>query len=276
MKLGISSYTFGWAAGARVEGLIEPDDTPLLLDENGLLDYAQNFGVRVVQFGDNLPLLCLGEARLTQLAERSSLEQIEIEAGARRLTPQNIVDYVAVAYLLKASLLRFVIDDADYHPEPDTVVGILHEVLPALEENGVTIGIENHDRFAATTLRAMIDAVDSEYVGVCLDSANSLGGGEGLGEVLPILAPVTVNLHIKDFVIQRLPYLMGFTVSGRPAGQGMMQLPRVLEELQRYDRCRSATLELWTPPESTLSATIAKEREWAQQSIEYLRGFDWE
>jgi hypothetical protein len=33
----------------------------------------------------------------------------------------------------------------------------------------------------------------------------------------------------------------------------------------------NAILELWTPPEETLSATIAKEDAWAVKSVEYLR-----
>jgi hypothetical protein len=33
----------------------------------------------------------------------------------------------------------------------------------------------------------------------------------------------------------------------------------------------NAILELWTPPEPEIAATIAKEENWARQSIAYLR-----
>jgi hypothetical protein len=46
-------------------------------------------------------------------------------------------------------------------------------------------------------------------------------------------------------------------------------VPWLLEELGNRDP--NAILELWTPPEETLSATIAKEDAWAVASIEYLR-----
>ncbi len=37
--------------------------------------------------------------------------------------------------------------------------------------------------------------------------------------------PFTVNLHVKDFIIQRVGHQMGFTVTGTPLGKGMIQLP---------------------------------------------------
>jgi hypothetical protein len=86
-----------------------------------------------------------------------------------------------------------------------------------------------------------------------------------------VLAPFTVNLHLKDFHIERVPHLMGFTVSGRPAGGGLLHIPRLLEQLRPYHRCRTAVLELWTPPEPRLADTLVKEATWATQSLNYLR-----
>jgi sugar phosphate isomerase/epimerase len=124
-------------------------------------------------------------------------------------------------------------------------------------------------------LRDMMEAIGSERVGVCLDTANSLGAGEGIREVAQVLAPHTVNLHIKDYTIERLPYLMGFSISGRPAGDGMLDLPELLQLLQPYGRCRSAILETWVPPEESLESTVKKEAEWAASSVHYLQKFSW-
>ena len=183
---------------------------------------------------------------------------MQLEVGARGLAIQRVVDYAAIARRLGAKLIRLVIDDAGYHPDPKTVTALLREAVPFL--NGLTLGIENHDRFPAATLRAMIEAAGSDRIGVCLDTANSLGAGEGLDAVVKELGPLTVNLHIKDFHIVRVPHLMGFNVEGRPAGHGFLNLPRLLEQLAPFNRCRTAVLELWTPPDPCLEDTISSPR----------------
>ncbi len=90
--------------------------------------------------------------------------------------------------------------------------------------------------------------------------------------VLETLGPLVVNLHVKDFTIFRASHMMGFSVEGRPAGQGKLDIPWVLGELKRYRRDPNVILELWTPPEPDLAATIAKEARWAEESIAYLKG----
>jgi 3-oxoisoapionate decarboxylase len=265
MTLGISSYTFGWAVG--VAGY--PPDRPL--DESDLLQKALEHRVKLLQIGDNLPLHTFDSARLGTLASRARQEGVTLEVGARRLTVGRVAEYAAIARRLGASLIRFVIDDRDYHPTPAAITGILREVAGTLE--GLTLGIENHDRFQAETLRQIIEDAGSERIGVCLDTANSLGAGEGIVAVASLLAPLTVNLHIKDFHIERVSHGMGFQVSGRAAGHGMLELSPLLQKLGAFNRCRTAVLELWTPPERELQATINKERLWAAQSIDFLRNF---
>jgi hypothetical protein len=66
---------------------------------------------------------------------------------------------------------------------------------------------------------------------------------------------------------------MGFAVEGAPAGQGLLSVPRLLQKLIPYNRCYSATLELWTPPEAALADTIRKEAAWAEESLAYLQPF---
>lgn len=263
MILGLSSYTFGWAVGVSGHAPAEP------LDEHGLLDKCRKHGVKLLQIGDNLPLHTFDDTRLNRLAERAAREGVQPEVGARRLTLGNVEAYAAIARRLGAKLIRFVIDDADYHPAPEAVSIVLRQCVPLLA--GLKLGIENHDRFPAATLREMIESTGSDRIGVCLDTANSIGAGEGLDTVVRELGPLTVNLHIKDFHIARVPHLMGFTVEGRPAGLGFLDVPRLLRQLAPFSRCETAVLELWTPPESDLERTVAKEESWAAQSLEYLK-----
>ena len=109
------------------------------------------------------------------------------------------------------------------------------------------------------------------HVGICLDTVNSMGVPEGPRHVVATLGPYTVNLHLKDFVVQRVPSMQGFVVEGRPSGEGMLDVPWLLGEMQRYGRRCSAIVELWSTPLETPEKTIEREREWAMRSISNLR-----
>jgi hypothetical protein len=84
------------------------------------------------------------------------------------------------------------------------------------------------------------------------------------------LAPFVVNLHIKDFVIERVPEMMGFSVRGAPAGSGMLEIASLLAQMPS-EKSISAILEQWPPFAGSVEATIETERIWAEQGIRYLR-----
>jgi len=265
MQLGISTYTYGWAVGT-------PDNRPAAhLNEQALLDRAKAFGIGLVQFGDNLPLHDLSTEQLEALYQRALEAKIDLEVGARGLTVEHLERYVEIALRVDAHLLRFVIDRADYEPPVDDVVSLLKEASPLLHRHRITLALENHDRLKAREFARIIERVGSDNVGICLDSVNSMGAGEGLEEVVETLAPYTVNLHLKDFGIERLPHQMGFQIDGRPAGQGMLNVPWLVEQVGQYGRCQTAILEQWVVPEEDIRETILKEQRWAEESLAYLR-----
>src|SRR5919199_1877966 len=115
MVLGISTYTYGWAIGASGSQPLAP------MDEQRLLDKAVEFGVGLVQFGDNLPIHTFSEERLTVLEKRLQDEGLTIELGARGLTADHLERYVDLCVRFKASVLRFVIDQSDYEPSVNDV-----------------------------------------------------------------------------------------------------------------------------------------------------------
>ncbi|GAB4540419.1 MAG: sugar phosphate isomerase/epimerase [Anaerolineae bacterium] len=265
MRLGISSWTYSWAIG--VPG--HPPEHPL--DALALLDKATSLDVHVVQIADNLPLDRLSPAALDTLERRAAELDVQIEVGTRGIGHDNLRTYLQLAQRLKSPILRVVIDTADHHPDQDEVVVILKEIIPEFERAGVCLAIENHDRFKARSLAQIVERIGSRYVGICLDTVNSFGALEGPEAVLEALGPLVVNLHVKDFTIFRANHSMGFTIEGRPAGQGRLNVPWLLEKLATFGLEVNAILELWTPPEATLPATIEKEDAWAITSIRYLR-----
>jgi sugar phosphate isomerase/epimerase len=146
----------------------------------------------------------------------------------------------------------------------------VREVLPQFESQAVTLGLENDEKHSCFDLAGLVLRLDSRRVGICLDTVDSLGALEPSERVVETLAPLTVNLHVKDFVIERLPYKMGFVVSGAPAGSGRLNIPWLLGEIRSDDKV-SAILEQWPPPRESIVATIAMEQEWAEQGVQYLR-----
>lgn len=265
MRLGISSWTYTWAIG--VPG--HPPEHPM--DALDLLGRAAELGIHLVQIADNLPIDRLSLAQLDAFEKRASELGIKIELGTRGIGHDNLRTYLKLAERLNSPILRVVIDTADHHPDQDEVVDIIAAIIPEFERAEVCLAIENHDRFRAKTLADILKRIGSQYVGICLDTVNSFGALEGPKVVLEVLGPLVVNLHVKDFAIFRASHLMGFTLEGRPAGEGQLDVPWLLEELANLGLDPNAILELWTPPEDSLAATIAKEDAWAVASIKYLR-----
>lgn len=265
MKLGIGTYTFAWAIG------VPGHEPPQPMTAQGLIDQAHALGVHVVQIADNLPLPRLAPAEIAALANRASEVGIDVEVGTRGIKVDHLRTYLDLAVRFDSPILRVVTDTADHQPSEDEIVTTILALVPALEETGVTLAIENHDRFTSKTLVDLLQRIDNEYVGICLDTVNSFGALEGPGRVVETLGPWTVNLHVKDFAITRASHQMGFTVEGRPAGRGRLDVPGLLSRLRSMDRDVNAILELWTPPEPKLADTLAKEQGWAVESVAYLR-----
>lgn len=263
MRFGVSSYAFGWNVG--FSGAVP--DRPM--DELELLAFARDAGANAVQIADNLPLDTFATDRLERLRQAADQAGLLVEVGFRRLTAERLARGAEIARFFGSPFMRFVVDDRDYHPAIGEVEAMLRANLSVLD--GVTLAIENHDRFRAAELRGLLDRIDSPLIAVCLDTANSIGAGEGLDTVLRELGPLAVNVHLKDVAFARIDTLQGFTVSGRPAGCGQIDFPELLESLRRFGRCESATVELWTPAEPTHAQTLEKERRWAAESCEYLR-----
>lgn len=265
MKLGISSYTLTWAVG--VKGYL-PERR---LDEIGLLVAARDLGVRLVQIADNMPLHKMSGQQIINLLQKAKEDGIEIEVGANNMTPENLEAYIHIAERFQSKILRFAFDGEDFKPTVREVISIIKNAEPELKKRNIILALENHDRLFTCDFRKIVEEVNSPYVGICLDCANSLGVGEGFHEVVKQLAPYTVNFHLKEVFIKRKYHKMGFDTEGRPFGEGCLPLQWILEQLP--EKCKTVILEQWTPPEETIQKTIEKESDWAQKSIYYLKNY---
>ncbi len=265
MRLGLGSYACAWAIG--VAGYDRPA-TPM--DAVGLVHRAAELGLKLVQIADNLPLERESCGSLREIRRAAAGNGIGIEVGTRGIGAPHLRRMLEVCGELESPLLRVVVDPS--RPlRPEQTASELQDVAPDLERAGVVLAIENHDRIPAMDLAGMVKPAGSEHIGICLDTVNSFGCLEGPEYVVSHLAPYVVSLHVKDFAVRRAPHMMGFEITGTPAGQGMLDLPRVLRALRQAGRDPNAILELWPPPEQTIAGTVAKEEQWARESVAYLR-----
>ena len=253
MKLGIGTYTYMWSIG---EGRMTARD---------LVQKAVELGVKVVQFGPNLPLDAQPE-----LPDYG----LELEMGTKGLDAAHLAAQADYAAARGIRLLRTVpdYDKGSVKPSADEIVATLTPLIPALDRTGVSLAIENATIPAAVLARAL-ERLASPRVGITLDTVNSLAIPEGTEHVARTLAPHTLCLHIKDFSVDRVWHTMGFTVEGRAAGQGQMDIPWLLDVIRSSGRSPNVILELWPPRQTTIEDTLALEQQWAVESIEYLRRF---
>jgi len=265
MKPGLSSYTYTWAVG--VPGSLP--SSPLTAE--GIIDKAAEAGIGIVQIADNLPLEKWPEEDLKQLLLYAGRKKVSVEMGGRGMMPQHLLDCLKTAEILNSPILRMVIDGQNFEPDVNEISAIIRDLLPEFKSRNIKLAIENHDRFKAREFERIIQNAGSEFAGICLDSVNSMGAGEGFEEVAKILLPYTINFHVKDFTIRRVSHKMGIIIEGAPAGKGLLNISEVADRLYEKGQCNSAILELWTPPETDIEATVIKENLWANESIDYLK-----
>jgi len=267
MKLRIGTYAYMWSIGFPGAA---PERPMTALD---LLAKARELGVRVVQIGPNLPLDQLCEAEQEAIVRQARAAELELEIGTRGLETDHLRRFVALAARMGATLLRTIPEIAGGNiPSLPEIAAYLRAIIPDLAAAGVKLAMEN-GRIPAQDLDQLLKTLACPWLGITLDTVNSLAIPEGTEEVVKTLARHTLCLHVKDFVVQRVWHMMGFTVEGRPAGKGQLNIPWLLGNLRAADVSPNAILELWPPEQKTLQETIALEQAWAVESINYLRQY---
>lgn len=265
MRLGLGSYAYAWSIG------VPGHDPATPMNEMGLLAEASRLGTGLVQCCDNLPLARLSPAEFDRFESRARAGKIGIELGTLGMDVGHLRTYLALARRLGCRFLRLVLDRPGDEPSPAEVVARLEPLLPEFEAAGVLLAIENHDRFPSATLAGIVRRLGSDRVGICLDTVNSFGALEGPEVVVGNLAEYTLCLHVKDFTIRRMTHRMGFVLEGCPAGRGQLDVPWLLGRLSCSPHPFNVILENWVPPAASLPETIARERAWAEESVQYLR-----
>lgn len=268
MKIGIGTYALYWEF---------QDRNPSPLDIPGMVDRAAQLGCEVFQICDDPRIEDVEPEGLAALRDQAAGSGIELELGTRTVGRDHLARYVDIANALDARTLRSMILTQEIAGGQDAAVQEIRAILPRLEDTGITLALETYEQVPTPTLLEIIDAVDSPLVGVCLDPANCVSALEHPRQVIDSCAPHTANLHVKDFAFARQEGWVGFTYSGVPLGEGLLDLDHELRSLyidrSTEHRAPSAIVEHWLTWQGDLQTTLETERAWTDRTLTALR--DW-
>ena len=264
MKIGIGSYAYPQAmrgiGGQRMTAM-------------DVLAEAHALAVGVCQLAENAGLDGMANVELDELARCARSSNIDIQLGTRLSAADDVRQCFELCQRLNSTLLRVVLRQPESAPARalEDWIEIVGSCAQQAERDGVTLAIENHDSIRAKDLHQIMQSVNSSRVGICFDSANSLGCFEAAEDVLAQLRGHIVCAHIKDVSIRRAGHSEGFAIEGRPAGSGALNIAFLVQQLRALPTDPALIVEHWCAPEKSFAATLVKEKQWTRASLGYLR-----
>jgi len=115
---------------------------------------------------------------------------------------------------------------------------------PVLQKHRLRVAIENHKDWLIAELLEIVRGLSSEWIGICIDTGNSIALLEDAMEVVEALAPFVASTHIKDIGVQEAPD--GFLLSEVPLGDGFLSLKRMVDAVREANPQVQFNLEMIT------------------------------
>lgn len=102
---------------------------------------------------------------------------------------------------------------------------------PIARKLNVRLAVENHKDWRIDEMVGWLKRLSSEFVGVCLDTGNSVALLEDPHAVVDAFAPWTLTTHFKDMAVAEFD--QGFLLSEVPCGDGFLDLKRIVATLRK-------------------------------------------
>ena len=103
--------------------------------------------------------------------------------------------------------------------------------LPVVKKHQIRLAVENHKDFRVPEMLALMQRLSSEYIGICVDTGNSIALLEDPMAVVEAYAPFAFATHLKDMAVQECE--SGFLLAEVPLGEGFLDLPAMVATLRR-------------------------------------------
>ena len=139
---------------------------------------------------------------------------------------------------------------------------------PVVARHRVRLAIENHKDWRISELVTMLKRMSSAWVGVCVDTGNSVALLEDPNDTVEAYAPWAFATHVKDMAVRE--YRDGFQLSEVPLGQGFLDLRRIFATLVTARPDVQFSLEMITRDPVTVPCLT--DRYWA--TFDDVRGRD--
>ncbi|UCF99510.1 MAG: sugar phosphate isomerase/epimerase [Spirochaetaceae bacterium] len=244
MKIGIDSYCYH-----RYFGEVYPVQTT-----PGTTMTVEDFLDRTVELGaDGVSLeSCFLPSRdpryLSELCGR--LDEFKLErvyawghpngllGGKSPEAYDDMLQSLEQARMVKAEVMRVVGNNGRYRfdeheKQIERLSGIFVKAVKEAERQGIRLAIENHQDFTLAELETLFENVASPYLGLTFDSGNCLRILDDPVKGLERLADKVYATHIKDIRLQKgMPANMWQFFACVPAGEGVVDLPRIVEILK--------------------------------------------
>jgi len=158
-----------------------------------------------------------------------------------------------------------------FHPEViPQLERIAHQAeaaAPVAQNAGVRICLENHTEAFSDEVLWIINRVNHPYVGVCVDTNNSLMVGEDPLTAIRKLAPVSFTNHFSDHRIVFDQY--GCRITGVATGTGDVPMRQAYQIIKANPNMKRLNLEIEFDPGSD-GPDAARHREY-QAVVERIR-----
>ncbi|MBE5214493.1 sugar phosphate isomerase/epimerase [Pectobacterium sp. A535-S3-A17] len=261
MAIGLSTYAFFWRASSRV---------PNPLGLQAMLEQTAESGAGVFQICDYAAVEALSSTELEKLRQRAVDLGIQLELGTRGLATDHLTRYLTMARALDVRFIRTMFNTATHKPTQDEALTLLRQVLPEFEQHNIQLGLETYEQVKTRDVLAVVDAIDSPALGICLDPGNCVAALEYPREVIELTASRVVNLHIKDFAFARQEGWVGFTYSGCLLGTGLLDYDALHQIVRPNERNINQIVEHWLPWQANAEETCRLEDAWTRHSLNYL------
>jgi sugar phosphate isomerase/epimerase len=130
---------------------------------------------------------------------------------------------------------------------------------PVAAKHRIRLAIENHKDWRIPDMLSILERISSEYVGVCVDTGNSFALLEDSMDVVEAYAPWCFATHLKDMAVAE--YEDGFLLADVPLGQGLLNLPKMVETLRKANPEINFSLEMAT--RDSLKVPCLTDKYWA-------------
>ena len=261
MKIGISTYAYLWQ-------LSEKAPQPMSLFD--AIDDSQRLGATVFQICDYAPITDWSSSELARLAQHAARAGITLELGTKGVMPAHLQRYLAIAGELDCALLRTMINSPEHRPTLSEAQRSVESVLPAFENQGVAICLETYEQVPTDDNIALVKAINSRLVGICLDPANCVASLESPMDVVAKTAPYVLNWHVKDFAFSRRDGWVGFTLAGAKLGEGLLRYDEIYQQIEPQTRGINQIIEHWLPWQGDGESSCRVEAEWTAHNMKYL------